>query len=101
MVQQLQQQMSPVSKLPANQFAKSAANVRQQQQGQAAATAQGQMNPVSKLPADQFAKSASNVRQAQQGQAATAAQGQMTTKVAGPTPKTPEQIRIFCDITRR
>jgi hypothetical protein len=91
--QSAQQQMSPVSKLPANQFAKSAANVRQQQQGQAAATAQGQMNPVSKLPADQFAKSASNVRQAQQGQAATAAQGQMTTKVAGPTPKTPEQIR--------
>ena len=91
--QSAQQQMSPVSKLPANQFAKSAANVRQQQQGQAAATAQGQMNPVSKLPADQFAKSASNVRQAQQGQAATAAQGQMTPKVAGPTPKTPEQIR--------
>lgn len=91
--QSAQQQMAPVSKLPANQFAKSAANVRKQQQGQAATTAQGQMAPVSKLPANQFAKSASNVRQAQQAQAATAAQGQMTPKVAGPTPKTPEQIR--------
>lgn len=75
-----QQQMAnngPFSKLPANQAAVQAGNLRQQKQGQAATTAQGQMNPMSKLPADQFAKSASNVRQAQQGQATTAAQGQM------------------------
>jgi hypothetical protein len=91
-----QQQMAnngPFSKLPANQAAVQAGNIRQQKQGQATTTAQGQMTPMSKLPADQFAKTAATTRQAQQGQAATAAQGQMTPKVAGPTPKTPEQIR--------
>ena len=75
--QTAQGQMNPVSKLPADQFAKSASNVRQAQQGQATTNAQGQMNPVSKLPADQFAKSADNVRQQQQTTATQTAQQQM------------------------
>jgi hypothetical protein len=58
--------MNPVSNLPADQFAKSASNVRQQQQGVATQNAQGEMLPVSKLPADQFNKSATNVRQRKQ-----------------------------------
>jgi len=69
--------MTPMSKLPADQFAKTAASTRQNQQATATQNAQDQMNPVSKLPADQFAKSASNVRQQQQGVATQNAQGQM------------------------
>ena len=94
-----QQQMAnngPFSKLPANQAAVQAGNIRQQKQTGATQTAQQQMannGPFSKLPANQAAVQAGNVRQHKQGQAATTAQGQMTPKVAGPTPKTPEQIR--------
>jgi hypothetical protein len=55
--------------LPVDQFAKSATNVRKQQQGQATTTAQGQMNPMSKLPTDQFNKSAANVRKNKQATA--------------------------------
>jgi hypothetical protein len=72
--QSAQGQMNPVSKLPADQFAKSATNVTQQQQGVATQNAKGQMNPVSKLPADQFNKSADNVRQQQQTTATQTAQ---------------------------
>ena len=65
------------SKLPADQFAKTAANTRQKQQATATQNAQDQMTPMSKLPPDQFAKSATNVRQQQQGVATQNAQGQM------------------------
>jgi hypothetical protein len=75
-----QQQMAnngPFSKLPANQAAVQAGNIRQQKQGQATTTAQGQMTPMSKLPADQFAKTAATTRQNQQATATQNAQGQM------------------------
>jgi hypothetical protein len=75
---------------------KSPEQIRQEKQAAATGVAQQQMannGPFSKLPANQAAVQAGNIRQQKQGQAATAAQGQMTPKVAGPTPKTPEQIR--------
>jgi broad specificity phosphatase PhoE len=72
--QSAQQQMAPVSKLPANQFAKSAANVRQAQQGQAATAAQGQMTPKVAGPTP---KTPEQIRQAKQLAATQAAQGQM------------------------
>ena len=73
--------------------AQTPAQIRQQKQAAATQTAQGQMAPFSKLPANQPAVQAGNIRQQKQAVAAKAAQGQMTPKVAGPTPKTPEQIR--------
>jgi hypothetical protein len=75
-----QQQMAnngPFSKLPANQAAVQAGNIRQQKQGQATTAAQAQMTPMSKLPADQFAKTAATTRQNQQATATKNAQGQM------------------------
>ena len=57
------------SKLPTDQFNKTAANTRQQKQNAATQTAQDQMSPMSKLPTDQFNKSAANVRQKQQADA--------------------------------
>lgn len=90
-----QQQMAanPVQAKAAPAVAQSPAQIRQQKQAVAAKTAQGQMAPMSKLPANQPAVQAGNIRQQKQAVAAKAAQGQMTPKVAGPTPKTPEQIR--------
>jgi hypothetical protein len=75
-----QQQMAnngPFSKLPANQAAVQAGNIRQQKQSKAATAAQDQMAPMSKLPADQFAKTATTTRQNQQATATQTAQDQM------------------------
>ena len=69
------------SKLPADQFNKTATNTRQQKQDLATQKAQDQMNQngqFSKLPADQFAKTAANTRQKQQATATQNAQDQMT-----------------------
>jgi hypothetical protein len=66
------------SKLPTDQFNKTASNIRQQKQASATKTAQDQMSPMSKLPADQFNKTASNIRQQQQGVATQNAQDQMS-----------------------
>ena len=65
------------SKLPTDQFNKTAANTRQQKQGIATQNAQDQMTPMSKLPADQFAKTAASTRQNQQTTATQNAQDQM------------------------
>jgi len=65
------------SKLPPDQFNKTAANTRQQKQGIATQNAQDQMTPMSKLPADQFAKTAASTRQNQQTTATQNAQDQM------------------------
>ena len=58
-----------MSKLPVDQFNKTATNTRQQKQDLATKTAQDQMSPMSKLPTDQFNKSAANVRQKKQADA--------------------------------
>jgi hypothetical protein len=73
------------SKLPTDQFNKTAANTRQQKQASATQTAQDQMSPMSKLPADQFNKTATNTRQQKQGVATQTAQDQMSPMSKLPT----------------
>ena len=73
------------SKLPTDQFNKTAANTRQQKQNAATQTAQDQMSPMSKLPTDQFNKTATTTRQNKQAGATQTAQDQMSPMSKLPT----------------
>lgn len=75
--QSIDKTANPVSKLPANQPAVQAANIRQNKQQVAGTTAQAQMAPFTKLPANQPAVQANNIRQNKQQVAGTTAQAQM------------------------
>ena len=66
------------SKLPTDQFNKTASNTRQQKQNVATQNAQDQMSPMSKLPVDQFNKTATTTRQNKQAGATQNAQDQMS-----------------------
>ena len=87
--QNIDKTANPVSKLPANQPAVQAANIRQNKQQVAGTTAQGQMAANPALAKPGAPKTPEQIRQEKQAAATQTAQGQMATKPALAQPQQP------------